>query len=68
MDLWGEIGTAAGRIYSAIEGGSKPAAVADVKKKTKLDATMFAMGLGWLAREDKVVVEKKGQKITVKAK
>lgn len=66
-DIWGEIGTAAGKVWTAISNG-KPATLAEVKKKTSLDDYVIAMALGWLAREDKVVLDKKGAVVTVKLK
>ena len=68
MDIWGEVGGAAGKVYTALEGESKPMTLAAVKKKTKLGDSMLNMALGWLAREDKVVLEKVKSSIKVKVK
>ena len=68
MDLWGEIGGAAGNVYTALEGESKPMTLAAVKKKTKLNDAMLNMALGWLAREDKVVLDKTKSSIKVRTK
>ena len=67
-DLWGEIGVAAGRVYSSLAGAKKQSTLAELKKKTKLTETMLAMGVGWLAREGQVSVDKNGAKIFVKLK
>ena len=66
MDMWGEIGTAAGKVYSAFVGAA-PTAVAEVKRKTKLSDDMLYMSLGWLAREGKaqMTVEKSVLKVKV---
>jgi hypothetical protein len=66
-DLWGEIGSAAGKIFNALAGG-KAATLAELKKKTGLDDGMLAMALGWLAREEKVIIDKKGAVVSVKLK
>jgi hypothetical protein len=66
-DIWGEIGTAAGKVYTALAGG-KLMAMADLKKKSGLDDTTLSMAVGWLAREEKVVIDKRGAIISVKLK
>jgi hypothetical protein len=65
-DLWGDIGSAAGKIYTSSV-GSAPANILDVKRKTKLDDALLYMGLGWLAREGKAQVssDKNGLKVKV---
>jgi hypothetical protein len=67
-DIWGEIGSAAGKVWAAVGGPGKTATLTDIKKKTALDETVIAMALGWLAREDKVALDKKGTVISVKIK
>jgi hypothetical protein len=52
-----EIGEAAGKVWQALEVNG-PMAKTALKTKTKLDADLLAMALGWLAREDKVVIER----------
>jgi hypothetical protein len=69
MDLWGEIGNAAGKIFMAFGGAvNKPLTSIDLKRKTGLDDMMLCMALGWLAREDKVSLDKKGEKVFVQLK
>jgi len=55
MDLWGEIGTASGKIYSVCV-GQAPVTMLDLKKRTKLDDPMLYLALGWLAREGKAQI------------
>ncbi|MBD3389088.1 MAG: hypothetical protein GF416_08375 [Candidatus Altiarchaeales archaeon] len=59
------MGAAAGNIFNALSGSDKPMTYAALKKKTKLDDAMLSMGLGWLAREDKIMLAKKARSITV---
>jgi hypothetical protein len=65
-NIWGEIGSAAGKVWGILSDG-KPAAVTDLKKKTKLDDATLNMALGWLVREDKIILEK-DKKLTAKLK
>ncbi len=66
-DIWGEVGTSAGKIWTALSGG-KLATLAELKKKTNLDDNMLAMAVGWLAREEKVIIDRKGAVVSVKIK
>ncbi|MFH1055519.1 MAG: winged helix-turn-helix domain-containing protein [Candidatus Altiarchaeota archaeon] len=68
VDIWGELGTAAGKTYSALDQAKKPQAMADLKRLTKLDDMTLAMAVGWLAREEKVSLDRKGTIISVKLK
>jgi len=67
-EIWGEIGGAAGKVWAAVGGPGKSATLAEIKKKTALDDTVLAMAVGWLARENKVVIDKKGVVISIKLK
>jgi len=54
-----KIGEAAGKIYQALENGSKT--LETLAKETHLnDAVLFNQAIGWLCREDKLHFEKKG--------
>jgi len=66
-DIWGDIGQSAGKVWTALAGG-KMLTLAEVKKKSGVEDTMLAMAVGWLAREEKVVVDRKGPTISVKLK
>ena len=49
-----EIGETAGEIWTTLSEEGKPVTVSQLKKKTKLPESMLYMGIGWLAREDKL--------------
>jgi hypothetical protein len=49
-----EIGQTAGEIWTALVEGKKAMTVSQLKKKTKLPEDLLCMGIGWLAREDKL--------------
>ncbi|MCX6695595.1 MAG: winged helix-turn-helix domain-containing protein [Candidatus Altiarchaeota archaeon] len=66
MELWGEIGAAAGKVYSSIVGSAGPATVLEVKRKTKLDDAMLYMALGWLAREGRAQIDSERNVLKVK--
>lgn len=59
------IGHAAGDIWRflASEGGS--ASLAKIRERTKLDTETVYLGLGWLAREDKIDLERRGRSLRV---
>jgi hypothetical protein len=62
-----EIGNAAGKIWQALHSkGSMPKA--QVAKATGLSADLFNQGLGWLAREGKLTVDKgsKGENLKLR--
>ena len=49
-----EIGEKAGEIWTALVEENKAMTVIQLKKKTKLPEDLLYMGIGWLAREDKL--------------
>ena len=49
-----KIGETAGDIWAALVEESKAMTVSQLKKKTKLPENLLYMGIGWLAREDKL--------------
>ena len=49
-----EIGEAAGEIWQALVEENKTMTIGQLKKKTKLSQDFLYMGIGWLAREDKL--------------
>jgi Winged helix-turn-helix domain (DUF2582) len=62
-----EIGEAAGRIWKILKAdGETP--VTRLKKKSGLPLNHFYMGLGWLAREDKLVFRRDKRNILVSLK
>ena len=59
------IGRAAGQIWHCVEKEGGTASLAKVRDKTKLDTETIYLGLGWLAREDKVAIEKRGRSLRI---
>ena len=68
MDLWGEVGMAAGQVYSTLSLSDTAMTVTAIKKKTKLDHEMTHLGIGWLLREEKIHLVKAGKSQKVKIK
>jgi len=60
-----EIGEAAGRIWQVLDSNNGKIAVSKLKTATKLQPNMMYLALGWLAREDKVSIERKGKGVQV---
>ncbi len=59
-----EIGAAAGKIYRFLDKNrGKSLTMAKVKSGTKVKGALFDQAIGWLAREDKVNLERKGRSI-----
>jgi hypothetical protein len=52
-----DIGNAAGVIWKYLNQQSEPVALSAIRKNVKLSDTLLLMGLGWLAREDKLNIE-----------
>ncbi|MGA2613828.1 MAG: winged helix-turn-helix domain-containing protein [Spirochaetia bacterium] len=50
-----EIGEAAGEIWETLVDENKAVTINQLKKKTKLPEDLLCMGIGWLAREDKLL-------------
>lgn len=65
-DMWGEVGTTAGEIYTKFVGQEKPTPVSTVKLKVRKDEVLINMALGWLAREGKVQVTQEGKILYIK--
>lgn len=64
IDLWGDIGKTAGEIYVNFVGKGE-VKLSDAKKKVS-KKELFEMAVGWLAREGKIQVLKKGKDIKIK--
>jgi hypothetical protein len=64
-----QIGDAAGVIWRYLDEHVE-ASLSELKKATKLSEQLLLMGLGWLAREEKVdvVQDKKGLKVSLKGR
>lgn len=56
-----KIGQAAGQIWQYLSSNSEPVSISALSKKSGLNAQMTALGLGWLARENKLKFEDKGK-------
>ncbi len=54
------IGNAAGMIWKFLDQQPEPVNLSNLKKSLELPSTPLMMGLGWLAKEDKLVIETSG--------
>ncbi len=57
--MTGQIGSIAGDIFHLLDRHGE-ASLNDLKKELKQTPAMIQMGVGWLAREDKIVISRKG--------
>ena len=57
------IGETAGKVWRFLNQHG-PANLNQIKKNVKADSNLILQAIGWLAREDKLVVEKKDRFIT----
>ncbi len=62
-----EIGEGAGRIWQFLK-ENPPSTLEQIKKNLDLDASLFCMSIGWLAREDKLIFDGQGKKTRVSLK
>jgi hypothetical protein len=62
------IGNSAGMIWRFLKEQSHPVALSTLRSNLELSSTLLMMGLGWLAREDKLCIEMSNNsyKITLK--
>ena len=59
-----EIGVAAGRIYRFLDKNRGDAlTMSKIKAGTKIKGALFDQAIGWLAREDKINLERRGRSI-----
>ncbi|MDB2705642.1 winged helix-turn-helix domain-containing protein [Pseudomonadota bacterium] len=61
------IGTAAGTVWTYLEANGVSSAT-KIAKETGLDAKNVQRALGWLAKEDKLVIKTKGRTETISLK
>jgi hypothetical protein len=66
-ELLNEIGTSAGEIYNYLSSNGTTT-FSKMKKELDLKGNFADLGLGWLAREDKVSISKKGTSVSVSLK
>jgi len=52
-----DIGNAAGIIWKFLEQQSQPINLTTLKKNVILSSNLMMMGLGWLAREGKIILD-----------
>ena len=60
-----QIGRAAGVIWKCLEQERGVLSMAKIKEKTALDTEALLLGLGWLAREGKILLEKRGRSVRI---
>lgn len=62
------IGFSAGEIYNYLNQNEGQSTFSKIKKDLDLNGNFAELGLGWLAREDKIEMSKKGNSINVRLK
>ncbi len=67
QELQEQIGFSAGQIYNYLNSNGE-SSFAKMKKELDLKGNFADLGLGWLAREDKVEIPKKGTSVSVRHK
>ena len=66
-ELQEQIGFSAGMIYDYLNNNGE-STFSKMKKELDLKGNFADLGLGWLAREDKVEISKKGTSVSVRLK
>ena len=66
-ELMDQIGLSAGQIYEYLNSNGE-SSFSKMKKELDLKGNFADLGLGWLAREDKVEISKKGTSVSVRLK
>jgi hypothetical protein len=67
QELQEKIGQSAGQIYNYLNSNGE-SSFSKMKKELDLKGNFADLGLGWLAREDKVEISKKGASVSVRLK
>ena len=67
QELLDQIGISAGEIYNYLNTNGE-STFSKMKKELDLKGNFADLGLGWLAREDKVEISKKGTSVSVRLK
>jgi len=62
------IGTSAGQIYNYLAENNSEVSFTKMKKDLDLKGNFADLGLGWLAREEKIEISKKGNSWNIKLK
>lgn len=60
------IGSSAGQIYNYLAGNKGQATMTKIKKDLDLKGNFAELGIGWLAREDKIELAKSGSSLKIK--
>ena len=68
MDMWGQVGWAAGQIHTALRSKSEPMTVSELKRTSKLNNDVLYLGIGWLLREGNAELKKSGKSRIVSLK
>ncbi len=68
QELQEQIGFSAGQIYNYLSSNNGTSTITKMKKELDLKGNFAELGLGWLAREDKVQFTKKGSSVSVSLK
>ena len=66
-ELIDQIGVSAGQIYEYLNSNGE-SSFSKMKKELDLKGNFADLGLGWLARENKVEISKKGTSVSVRLK
>ena len=67
QELQEQTGQSAGQIYNYLNSNGE-STFSKMKKELDLKGNFADLGLGWLAREDKVEISKKGASVSVRLK
>ena len=67
QELQDKIGQSAGEIYNYLNNNGE-STFSKMKKELDLKGNFADLGLGWLEREDKVEISKKGTSVSVRLK
>ena len=67
QELQEQIGFSAGMIYDYLNNNGE-SSFSKMKKELDLKGNFADLGLGWLAREDKVSISKKGTSVSISLK
>jgi hypothetical protein len=64
MEVNGHIGKAAGKVWSLLS-GSGPLTTTQIRRKLNESSDLLNLALGWLAREDKVILTRERTSLRV---
>jgi len=67
QELQEQIGVSAGQIYDYLMNNGE-SSFSKMKKELDIKSNFADLGLGWLAREDKIELSKKGAAVNVRLK